>query len=185
MRRYLPLFLLITGQFLPGQTGSVPGDSIISVDVNLVVLHPTVLDRNGGFVSGLQKENFHVYEEGAPQVIRVFDHEDVPVAVGLVVDNSGSMGRKRKDVTAAAVAFVAASNPRDEMFIVNFNERVSFGLPVTRVFSASRLELEGALNGVPASGRTALYDAIEAGLGHLKKASLDKKSSDCHQRRRR
>jgi len=175
MRRYLPLFLLITGQFLPGQTGSAPGDSIISVDVNLVVLHPTVLDRNGGFVSGLQKENFHVYEDGAPQVIRGFDHEDVPVAVGLAVDNSGSMGRKRKDVTTAALAFVRASNPRDEMFIVNFNERVSFGLPDTRLFSASRHGLEGALNGVPASGRTALCDAVEAGFDHLKKASLDKK----------
>jgi Ca-activated chloride channel homolog len=172
---YLPLFFLILGKCLPGQTGPPPGDSIISVDVNLVVLHATVLDRKGGFVSGLQKEDFHVYEDGAPQVIRLFDHEDVPVAVGLAVDNSGSMSRKRKDVTAAALAFVRASNPRDEMFIVNFNERVSFGLPDTRLFSASAAELTGALNDVPASGRTALYDAIEAGLDHLKKATVDKK----------
>ncbi len=143
--------------------------------MNLVVLHATVRDRKGGFVSGLRKEDFQVYEDGAPQAIRVFDHEDVPVAVGLVVDNSGSMGRKRKDVTAAALAFVRSSNPRDEMFIVNFNERVSFGLPDTQLFSASAAELEGALNGVPANGRTALYDAIEAGLDHLKKATLDKK----------
>ena len=139
--RYLPLFFLISGQGLPGQTGPPPGDSTISVDVNLVVLQATVLDRNGGFVSGLRKENFHVYEDGALQIIRHFDHEDVPVAIGLAVDNSGSMGRKRKDVTAATLAFVNASNPRDEMFIVNFNERVSFGLPVTRLFSANRLEL--------------------------------------------
>jgi Ca-activated chloride channel family protein len=172
---YLPLFFLVLGQPLGGQTGSAPGDSTISVDVNLVVLHATVLDRKGGFVSDLQKEDFHVYEDGAPQVIRVFDHEDVPVAVGLAVDNSGSMSRKRKDVTAAALAFVRASNPRDEMFIVNFNERVTFGLPDTRLFSASSMELEEALNGNPASGRTALYDAIEAGLNHLKKATVDKK----------
>ena len=173
--RYLPLFFLAVGQCLCGQTGPPPGDSTISVDVNLVVLHATVLDRKGGFVSGLRKEDFHVYEDGAPQVIRVFDHEDVPVAVGLAVDNSGSMRRKRKEVTAAALAFVRASNPRDEMFVVNFNERVSFGLPDTRLFSASAAELEGALNGIPANGRTALYDAIEAGLDHLKKATLDKK----------
>jgi VWFA-related protein len=70
---------------------------------------------------------------------------------------------------------VRASNPKDEMFVVNFNERVSFGLPDTRLFSASEGELESALNGIPASGRTALYDALEAGLDHLKKATLDKK----------
>jgi Ca-activated chloride channel family protein len=173
--RYLPLFFLAVGQGFPGQTGSPPGDATISVDVNLVELHATVLDRKGGFVSGLRKEDFHVYEDGAPQVIRIFDHEDVPVAVGLAVDNSGSMGRKRKEVTAAALAFVRASNPRDEMFIVNFNERVSFGLPDTRLFSASAVELGGALNGIPASGKTALYDAIRAGLDHLRKATLDKK----------
>jgi Ca-activated chloride channel family protein len=175
MLGYLPLFLLIPGQCLPGQTGPPLGDSTISVDVNLVVLHATVLDRKGGFVSGLRKEDFHVYEDGAPQVIRVFDHEDVAVAVGLAVDNSGSMRRKRKEVTAAALAFMHASNPRDEMFVLNFNERVSFGLPDTRLFSASAAELEGALNGIPANGRTALYDAIEAGLDHLKKATLEKK----------
>lgn len=75
----------------------------------------------------------------------------------------------------AALAFVRSSNPWDEMFVVNFNERVSFGLPDTQLFSASAAVLEGALNGIPASGRTALYDAIEAGLNHLKKATLDKK----------
>ena len=175
VRGYLPLFFLVLGQCLPGQTGSPAGDSTISVDVNLVVLHATVLNRKSGFVSGLQKEDFHVYEDGAPQLIRVFEHEDVPVAVGLAVDNSGSMGRKRKDVTAAALAFVRSSNPRDQMFVVNFNERVSFGLPDTQLFSASAGELEGALNGIPANGKTALYDAIEAGLDHLKKATLDKK----------
>jgi Ca-activated chloride channel homolog len=175
VRRYLPLLFLIVGECLSGQTGPPAGDSTISVDVNLVVLHVTVLDRNGGFVSGLGKEDFHVYEDGAPQVIQVFDHEDVPVAVGLAVDNSGSMSRKRKEVTAAALAFVRASNPRDQMFVVNFNERVSFGLPDSELFSASAVELGRALDGTPATGRTALYDAIEAGLDRLKKATLDKK----------
>lgn len=85
------------------------------------------------------------------------------------------MGRKRKDVTAAALTFVRSSNPSDEMFVVNFNEHVSFGLPDTTLFSASTEELDRALNGILATGKTALYDAIAAGLAHLKKATVDKK----------
>jgi Ca-activated chloride channel homolog len=166
---YLPLFFLVLGQCLPGQTGPLPGDSTISVDVNLVVLHATVLDRKGGFVSGLQKEDFHVYEDGAPQVVRVFDHEDTPVAVGLTVDNSGSMSRKRKDVTTAALAFVHSSNPRDEIFVVNFNERASFALPDTQLFSASAVELEGALNRISDGGDNASHyklDQVLEDAGH-------------------
>jgi Ca-activated chloride channel family protein len=170
------LFLAATaGQRLCCQTASGQEGATFSAGVDLVILHPTVQDRKGGFVSGLRKENFQVFEDGSPQAIRVFQHEDVPVAVGLVVDNSGSMGRKRKDVIEAAQAFVRSSNPHDEMFIVNFNERVSAGLPDTELFSASAAELTKALNGVPAMGKTALYDAVDAGLEHLKKATLDKK----------
>lgn len=171
----LPLLFPIASQHLPGQTGPPSPDSTISVNVDLVVLHATVRNRYGEFVSNLRKENFQVLEDGAPQTVRLFQHEDAPVAAGLIVDNSGSMARKRKDVTAAALAFVRSSNPRDEMFVVNFNERVTLGLPDTELFSASDAELEKALNGVPASGATALYDAIEAGLVHLSKATLDKK----------
>jgi VWFA-related protein len=123
----------------------------------------------------LPKGNFRVFENGVLQDVRVFQYEDVPVAVGLIVDNSGSMKRKTKEVTAAALAFARSSNPRDEMFVVNFNERTSLGLPDTKLFSASTQELTHALNGVPANGKTALYDAVELGLAHLKKATLDKK----------
>jgi VWFA-related protein len=170
----LPLLPLIAAQSVFAQIAEPEGANF-STDVNLVVLHATVRNQKGGFVSGLHQENFHVFEDGQPQTTRFFQHEDVPVAVGLVVDNSGSMSSKRKDVTAAALAFVRSSNPHDQMFIVNFNEHVSFGLPNTELFSASSAELETALNGVPASGKTALYDAILAGLDHLKKATLDKK----------
>jgi Ca-activated chloride channel homolog len=145
------------------------------VDVNLVVLHATVRDRKGGFVSGLKKDDFRVFENGVRQEIQVFQFEDVPVAVGLVVDNSGSMQRKRQDVTAAAVAFARSSNPKDQMFVVNFNEQVSLGLPDTELFSASTPELLEALNGVPAMGRTALYDAVEEGLEHVEKSTINKK----------
>jgi Ca-activated chloride channel family protein len=171
----LPLSFLVREPLAQGQTPSPTGGTTISVNVNLVLLRITVRDRKGGFVAGLNKSNFRVVEDRAPQTIRFFQHEDVPVAVGLIVDNSGSMGRKRKDVTAAALTFVRASNPDDEIFVVNFNEHVSLGLPDTTLFSASTEELDRALNGIPASGKTALYDAIEAGVMHLKKATIGKK----------
>lgn len=152
------------------------GNPTFSADVDLVMIHPTVRNNKGGFVAGLKQDSFRVFEDGAPQTIRIFQHEDVPVAVGLVVDNSGSMAKKRKGVTAAALAFVQSSNPHDEMFIVNFNEHVTFGLPDTEMFSASPAALETALNGIPANGRTALYDAIGAGLARLNKSTLEKKA---------
>ena len=88
----------------------------------------------------LGEGNFKVLEDGAPQIVRVFEHEDVPVAVGLVVDNSGSMGRKRKEVTAAALAFVRSSNPQDEMFVVNFNERTVFRAAQYRTLLGQRVQ---------------------------------------------
>ncbi len=157
------------------RTNQEAQDATISVDVRLVVLHPAVNNKRGEFASGLEKQNFQVFENGRLQTIRVFQHEDVPVAVGLVVDNSGSMHRKRSDVIAAALGFVRSSNPADEVFVVNFNDNVTFGLPDTELFSDRPSELESALRSVPAFGRTALYDAIEAGLGRLKQATLNKK----------
>jgi Ca-activated chloride channel homolog len=147
----------------------------ISVNVELVVLQATVRDRKGRFVSGLEKQDFQVYENDQPQTIELLEHEDVPVAVGLVVDNSSSMRSKQSDVAAAASAFVKFSNAEDEMFVANFNENVTFGLPDTELFSAKPAELDAALMGVPARGMTALYDAIEASLKHLQKASRVKK----------
>jgi Ca-activated chloride channel homolog len=93
-----------------------------------------------------------------------------------VLDNSSSMQPKRSDIAAAASAFVRSSNAEDEMFLVNFNENVIFGLPDTKLFSASPSELDAALMGVPARGKTALYDAIEAALTHLQNATRDKKA---------
>ena len=173
--RVLLLLLLALSAWLPAQTTPSSEVPRISVDVDLVVLHVTVRDRKGDFVTGLGKENFHLWEDGQPQSIHLFRQEDMPVSVGLIVDNSTSMRSKRGDVTAAALAFVRSSNPQDEMFIVNFNERVTLGLPAARLFSASLQELERALNGVPARGMTALYDAIEEGLAHLKQAGSEKK----------
>ena len=165
--------LMVLPLLLPAPLAAQSGT--FSVDVNLVVLQVTVRNRAGGFVSGLEKQDFRVFEDGRPQTIRLFQHEDVPVAVGLVVDNSASMGHKRKDVAAAALTFVKASNPQDEVFVVNFNQHVSLGLPPAELFSSNPAELVQALNDVPAYGTTALYDAVEAGLAHARYANRGKK----------
>ncbi|MEO8594269.1 MAG: VWA domain-containing protein [Candidatus Solibacter sp.] len=162
------------GQQEPAPPSAATAGAKISVNVDLVQLRATVRNRKGGLVSGLQKQDFQVYEDGRPQSIAWFQHEDVPVAIGLVVDNSGSMKRKRADVAAAALAFARSSNPEDELFVVNFNEHVTFGLPEMKLFSADPSELVEALMGEPTAGKTALYDAIEAGFSRLQKATRNK-----------
>ena len=147
----------------------------ISVNVDLVVLHATVLERKGGFASDLHEQDFEVFEDGARQSIRLFSHEDVPVTVGLVIDHSGSMHHKLQEVTAAARSFVASSNRNDEIFVVNFNETVTLGLPAAIRFSASSEALERAIWNAPTTGKTALYDAIAKSLEQLQRGSGDKK----------
>ena len=151
------------------------GSFRISVDVDLVVLHATVSDRQGGFVSNLGEGDFEVYEDGVPQSIRLFRNEDVPVTAGLIVDHSTSMRQRMPEVTAAAQAFVRSSNRDDEMFVVNFNERVYLGLPGAIRFTDNTTELGDALAATPTRGMTALYDAIAKGLEELKAGSRDKK----------
>ena len=150
-------------------------DYTINVNVDVVVLHATAQDRKNILVSGLDKDDFQVYEDGVLQRIKYFSHEDIPVTVGLVVDNSGSMGPKRPDVVAAALAFARSSNPQDQMFVVDFNEKVTFGLPDSVPFTDQVTELEVALSRIAATGETALYDAVAAALEHLKKGNRDKK----------
>jgi VWFA-related protein len=153
-----------------------PGDGYrIRVNANLVVLHATVQDRKSILVSGLDKDNFQVSEDGTLQQIKYFNHEDIPVTVGLVIDNSGSMGRKRAEVIAAALAFARSSNPQDQMFVVNFNEHVRFALPGNTPFTDQVSQLEVALSRIITTGQTALYDAVAAALEHLKKGDRDKK----------
>jgi VWFA-related protein len=147
----------------------------ISVDVSLVVLQATVRDRAGHTVMELKRDDFTVFEDGKPQSIRLFRHEDTPVTVGLVIDHSSSMREKLADVTAAAQAFVKSSNSNDRMFVVNFNETVSLGLPAGMPFSDSAEQLGKAIWDAPAIGRTALYDAIVEALKRLQESTHDKK----------
>jgi Ca-activated chloride channel homolog len=147
----------------------------ISVSVEMVALNVTVRDGRGNLVSELAKEAFQVYEDGIPQQIEYFSREDMPVTVGLVIDNSGTMGPKRPEVVTAALVFARSSNPEDQMFVVHFNENVFFGLPNGVPFTDKTAQLELAMSGITANGMTALYDAVAAALDHLKKGNRDKK----------
>jgi VWFA-related protein len=168
----LPLLLQIAALPLAGQALE---PYRLSVNVDLVELHATVRDRQGRFVSDLRQQDFEVYEEGVRQSIRLFRHEDIPVTVGLVVDHSGSMREKLADVVAAARTFVQSSSPQDEMFVVNFNEHVTLGLPAAIRFTNRSQELARAVSNVPATGQTALYDALVEANVRLQTGSRDKK----------
>jgi len=130
----------------------------ITTTVNLVVLHTTVLDDRQRFADGLKAENFRIYEDKVEQKLSVFRREDVPVSMGLVIDNSGSMRDKRPRVNEAAITLVQASNPQDEAFVVNFND--DFYLDLDKDFTSSVSDLKEALERIDARGSTALYDAI-------------------------
>lgn len=137
-------------------------------EVDEVTLHATVVDDKNHLVGNLDRADFTVYEDGQPQKITSFRHEDIPVAVGIVIDNSGSMRDKRPAVNAAAINFVKSSNPQDKVFIVNFNE--DFFLD--QDYTASIPKLKDALERIEARGGTALYDAVVASSDHLKKSGL-------------
>jgi Ca-activated chloride channel homolog len=160
----------------PSQTeepGKKPQGGKIAVNVDLVVLHTSVLDDRGKFVEGLTADNFRVYEDKVEQKLAVFKREDIPVSMGLVIDNSGSMRDKRPRVNEAALTLVQNSNPQDEAFVVNFND--DFYLDLDKDFTNSIPELKEALERIDARGSTALYDAIIGSLDHLKKGSKEKK----------
>jgi len=147
-----------------------------SAGITRVVLYATVRQNNGGFVADLRKEDFTILEDGKPQEIETFLREDVPVAIGLLVDNSQSMMNKRSQVVEAARAFVRATNPQDEIFILHFNEVILWGLPPEIPFTGDRQLLDKALDRMTVDGRTALYAAIAEGLKHLNKSALTKKA---------
>ncbi len=136
-----------------------------------VVLHATVVDDKQHLVMNLSKDAFTVYEDGQPQRIIAFHHEDIPVALGIVIDNSGSMRDKRPKVNQAAINLVKASNPNDEVFVVNFNDEYY----LDQDFTSHVDLLKDALDRIEARGGTALYDAIVASADHLKSARLEKK----------
>lgn len=161
----------------PQPAQSNPSDQgTISVVTELVILPVRVTGADGDFVSGLTQEQFRVYEDRRPQPITLFRQEDTPVTVGLVVDHSSSMGPKLQSVATAVSAFAQSSNPEDEMFVVDFSDRVSVKLAGGENFTNNPRELAQAVSAVSARGMTALYDAVAEGLNHLQLGRLEKKA---------
>ena len=137
-----------------------------------VVLHATVLDDKQRIITDLNKNAFTIFEDGKPQNITSFRHEDVPISLGIVIDNSGSMREKRAKVAKAALNLVRASNPQDEVFVVNFSDEYYLDQPFTSKINL----LQTALEKYETRGGTALYDAIVASADELKRhGKLQKK----------
>jgi Ca-activated chloride channel homolog len=173
----LIIVISVTGGALePAGQASAEQGKPISAGITRVVLYATVRQNNGGFVADLNREDFTILEDGKPQEIVTFQREDVPVAIGLLVDNSQSMMNKRSQVVEAARAFVRATNPQDDIFILHFNEVILWGLSPEISFTGDRRLLYEALDRMTVDGRTALYAAIAEGLKHLNKSSLTKKA---------
>jgi len=167
------LSLTLLSQTPPAQGQAPPrgGGFQLKVDVNLVQVHVSALDKSGKAVEGLTEENFQILEDNKPQEITLFKHEDIPVSIGMVIDNSGSMRSKKDKVHSAALSFVKESNPDDQTFIVAF-EKDAF---LQQDFTGSMGDLVDALENLDPRLETAMYDAIYLSVDHVKKGKLDKK----------
>jgi Ca-activated chloride channel homolog len=139
---------------------SEPRGYKIGVNVDLVLMYTTVFDKTGRFVSGLKQEDFRLYEDGVNQTILSFAQEDVPVSMGIVLDLSGSMRGKIEQVNKAALAFIQAGNPQDQVFLIGFNEEVE----LLQDFTSDIDEITDALENIVVMGSTAIYDAVYLGV---------------------
>ena len=152
--------------------GDAAGDAIFSSETRLVPLNITVTDKSGRLVTNLPESAFQIYENGVVQPIKIFKREDVPISLGLIIDNSGSMREKRQAVESAALALVRDSNREDEVFVVNFNDEPYLDTDFTNDIS----KMEQGLTKIDSRGGTAMRDAIRVSIDHLKeKAKRDKK----------
>ncbi len=141
------------------------GQFTLTRNVDEVVLNATVLDEHQRLVMDLQKDNFRVFEDGVPQAIAAFQHQDIPVSLGILVDNSGSMRTKRQAVNQSAVDLVRASNPQDETFVVNFADEAY----IDQDFTSDLNKLREGLGHIDSKGGTALYDAVIASADYMAK----------------
>jgi len=160
------------GQSLPAEERSAEGkEARFAAEVDLVALYAAVLDQNQQLVTGLPQEAFRVLQDGKEQAITQFSNRDIPVSMGILVDSSASMMDKRAAVNAAALALVRASNPEDEVFILNFKDAPE----VTQDYTNDIALLAQGLSGVQMWGGTAVLDAVRAGVEHAVRGTRDKK----------
>ena len=144
----------------------------LKIDVDMVLATATVTDRNGRFVTGLEKENFKLFEDKIPQDIISFSAEDIPLSVGIILDVSGSMKDKLKTAVEAAITFMKGGSPDDEYFLVEFSDRPT----ATSEFTNDIAKLQSRFMTSKAKGRTALYDAVYMGLAKLEEGNNTKKA---------
>jgi VWFA-related protein len=147
----------------PGPINKEGAGYLVREDVEEVSLNVTVLDSSGHLVQNLHKDDFHVLEDGTAQNILSFQHADIPVSIGLVIDNSGSMYKKRPSVNKAALDLISASNPGDEAFVVNFADDAY----IDQEFTSDINKLQDGLSHIESRGGTALYDAVVASADKL------------------
>jgi len=158
------------------ETNPANHDFTLYANTDLLVLNIGVQDSHGANIKGLVAHNFKIYENGRLQPIKQFSSDERPVTVGIVVDASGSMRPKQAEVVAAALSFVHASNPEDEIFVVNFNDRASLSLPAATPFTNDPKQIELGLWDKKPEGKTALYDALALALKQIRKGKWEKKA---------
>jgi Ca-activated chloride channel family protein len=169
------VFAQSNGPVGPAKTQPAPGkkpDAGIKVDVNLALVNVTVTDPLNRLVTGLEKENFRVFEDNVEQEVVTMSSEDVPVSIGLIFDMSGSMSDKVDKARQAAVQFMRTANPLDQFFLVSFNDRAE----LTSGFTSSVDELQSRMMFTASRGRTALLDAVYLGLSQMRGAHNAKRA---------
>jgi Ca-activated chloride channel family protein len=164
MRKRIAIALLLIAA--AGGIAALAQDDLptFKVDTREVDLYVSVSDKDGKLVSGLPQSAFKVFENNVQQPIKAFNQTDVPVSMGIVIDNSGSMRDKRANVSAASLALVKASNPSDEVFIIGFNDNAY----MDQEFTSDPKALEAALDKYETRGGTAMRDAIHLALDYMK-----------------
>ena len=168
--RLLSSFLL-AGSLLFAQSARAPAapqpqeDPTFRADTRLVILPISVSDKSGKLITDIPRKAFKVYENGAEQPIKIFRREDVPISLGIIIDNSGSMREKRQKVETASLDLVRASNPQDEVFIVNFNDDAWLDVP----FTSDIKKMEEGIAKIDSRGGTAMRDAINLSMDYLRK----------------
>jgi Ca-activated chloride channel family protein len=163
---------LIEGGADVARQGTSRRDARLRVDVNLVQVPMTVTDPMNRLVTGLEKENFNLFDNNAPQTIKYFSSEDAPLTIGVVFDLSGSMSSKFVRARKALTEFLRTSNPQDEFFVVGFNDRPA----VIVDYTSDVDDVEARMVMLKPENRTALIDAVYLGVDKLKQAKYDRKA---------
>jgi len=173
IRHLITVFALLSAATVPTYASpSNDRDQTISVDVDLVLVNAAISDSKGRMVTGLQQENFRIWEDKVEQKVEYFSSEDTPMSIGLIFDATGSMADKISTARDAATSFLSVGNPDDEYFLVTFSQRATLVEPFTTDIS----RLQNHMLFTSAKGLTPLFDAVYLGLETLKKAKNKRKA---------